>query len=48
MTENAGYHISSVIKQKFFPLQNNPKNLGPSYKMDLDFWDCSGLEKPIL
>ena len=20
--------------------QNNPKNLGPSYKMDLDPWDC--------
>ena len=19
---------------------NNPKNLDPSYKMDLDFWDC--------
>ena len=23
-----------------FPFQNNPKNLDPSYKMDVDFWDC--------
>ena len=21
---------------------NNPKDLDPSYKMDLDFWDCFG------
>ena len=28
--------------------QNNPKDLDPSYKMDLDFWDCFGREKPIL
>ena len=31
------YLISSVIR--FFP-PNNPKNLGSSYKMDQDFWDC--------
>ena len=24
---------------------NNPKNLDPSYKMDLDFWDCLGRKK---
>ena len=24
---------------------NNPKDLDPSYKMDLDFWDCFGEEK---
>ena len=24
----------------FFSFQNNPKTLDPSYKMDLDFWDC--------
>ena len=23
-----------------FYFQNNLKNLDPSYKMDLDFWDC--------
>ena len=33
------YHISSVISCIFF-LPNNPKNLDPSYKMDLDLWDC--------
>ena len=22
------------------PFLNNPKDLDPSYKMDLDFWDC--------
>ena len=31
------YFISSVF---FF--QNNPKNLDPSCKMDLDLWDCLG------
>ena len=25
-----------------FSFQNNPKNLDPSYKMDLDLWDCFG------
>ena len=31
----------------FFPLQNNPKDLDPSYKMDLDLWECLGWEKFI-
>ena len=26
----------------FFSFQNNPKNLDPSYKMDLDLLDCFG------
>ena len=25
-----------------FTLQNNHKNLDPSYNMDLDYWDCFG------
>ena len=25
-----------------FSFQNNTKNLDPSYKMDLDLWDCLG------
>ena len=41
------YHISSVIRQKFFSFQNNPKNIDPSYKMDLDLWDCLGRVKLI-
>ena len=32
----------------FFSFQNNPKNLDPSYKMDLDLWDCLGRVKLIL
>ena len=36
------YCISSVIRQKCFSFQNNPKNLDPSYKMHLDLWDCLG------
>ena len=31
------YRISSVIR-RFFPFQNNSKNLDPSYKTDLDLW----------
>ena len=26
---------------------NNPKDLDPSYKMDLDFWNCFGREKNL-
>ena len=27
-------------KTEFFSFQNNAKNLDPSYKMDLDLWNC--------
>ena len=40
--------ISSIIRQCFFPFQNDPNNLDPSYKMDLDLWDCLGRIKLIL
>ena len=30
----------SAYKTEAFPFQNKPKNLDPSYEMDLDFWDC--------
>ena len=42
------YCISSIIKRSFSSLQNNPKNLDPSYKMDLDLWDCLDRVKLIL
>ena len=29
-----------------FALQKHPKNLDPSYMMDLDFWDCFEMEIP--
>ena len=31
-----GYRISSDIRRGFFPFQNNPKDLDPSCKTDLD------------
>ena len=41
------YHISLVIRQ-IFSFQNNPKDLDPSCKMDLDLWDCLGRVKLVL
>ena len=35
-------------KTEFFPFQNNPKDLDPSCKMDLDLWDCLGRVKLVL
>ena len=35
-------------KTSFFSFQNDPKNLDPSYKTDLDLWDCLGRVKLIL
>ena len=34
------YRISLAIKQSFVSFQNLLKNQDPSYKMDLDLWDC--------
>ena len=47
LTMQAIYRISSVIRQSFF-FQNNPKDLDPSYKMDLDLLDCLGRVKLVL
>ena len=33
---------------EFFSFQNNPKNLDPSYKTDLDLWNCLGRIKLVL
>ena len=30
---------------RVLPFLNNPKDLDPSNKMDLDFWDCFGRKK---
>ena len=35
-------------KTDFFSFQNNPKDLDPSYKTDLDLWDCLGRVKVVL
>ena len=37
-----------IYKTAFFHSINNPNNLDPSYKMDLDLWDCLGRVKLIL
>ena len=44
------YRIYSVIRWRFFffSFQNNPKDLNPSCKTDLDLWDCLGRVKLIL
>ena len=31
---------SYIIRVLLLPLQNNSKDLDPSLKIDLDFWDC--------
>ena len=38
-------HFPLVMRQAFFPFQNNSKKVDPSCKMDLDFWDCFKREK---
>ena len=35
-------------KKEFFSFQNNPKDLDPSCKTDLDLWDCLGRVKLVL
>ena len=35
-------------KAELFSFQNNPKDLDPSRKMDLDLWDCLGMVKLVL
>ena len=33
------------ITKSVLPFLNSPNDLDPSYKMDLDFWDCFGRKK---
>ena len=32
--------LHNAAIRRDIPFQNNPKNLDPSYEMDLDYWDC--------
>ena len=46
-------HLNTIqyfwgYKTGFFSFQNNPKNLDPSYKMDLDLWDFLGRVKLVM
>ena len=36
------------LYDRVFPSQNNPKDLDPSFKTDLDLWDCLGRVKLVL
>ena len=41
--------LCNVAVIRVLPFLNNPKDLDPSYKTDLDFWDCFGRKKtPVL
>ena len=35
-------------KTEVFSFQNNPKDIDPSCKTDLDLWDCLGRVKLVL
>ena len=48
MTAELRINLKEFKYEIGIPYQNNPKNLDPSYKMDLDFWDCFGREKVCL
>ena len=39
LTHNQSLYCISPVKRWSFFFQNNPKNLDPSYKTDLDIWD---------
>ena len=41
------FHNSLVIRQEFFPFQNNSKDLDLSHKTGLDLWDCKGRVKLV-
>ena len=36
------------LYDRVFSFQNNPKDLDPAYKMDLDLLDCLGRVKLVL
>ena len=40
--------LGKFAKIQVLPFLNNPKDLAPSYKMDLDFLDCFGRKKTVL
>ena len=55
LTMTAEVYICTIMisyffgyKTEFFSFQNNPKDLDPSCKMDLDLWGCLGRVKLVL
>ena len=53
ISSKGGLNISLLLPYFFgyeiecFSFQNNPKSLDPSYKTDLDLWDCLGRVKLV-
>ena len=45
ITTNTKPVLQNYARIRFLPFLNNPKDLDPSYKMDLGFWDCFGGKK---
>ena len=45
MTTNTKSALRNFAIIRVLPFLNNPKYLDPSYKMDLDIWDCFGRKK---
>ena len=43
-----GLPYFSAYKMEFFFIPKQSKNLDPSYKTDLDLWDCFGWVKLVL
>ena len=46
--KNYNAYRISLVTNGVFSFQNNPKNIDPSYKTDLDLWDCLGRIKLVL
>ena len=40
LTVRMYYNMNSIIRLAFHPSRTTTNNLGPSYRMDLDFWNC--------
>ena len=47
-TDNYISPMEFCWKKQVLPFLNNPKDLDKSYRMDLDFWDHSGMKKICL
>ena len=47
MTKITKSDPSDFAMIQVLPFCNNPKDLDPSYKMDLDLWECLGRKKKL-
>ena len=48
MQRKVGLTVFLRLEDRVLFFQNNPKDLDPSCKMDLDLWDCLGRVKLVL